>query len=84
MVPADADPFLWYTTVDCSRREVLLAKNLKSGYASLSQPGPSNIMWRCWQDRVPYDDSKYIESLKRDHTELYARVIAFHSASTSA
>jgi transposase len=42
------------------------------------------IMWRCWQDRLPYDDSKYVESLKRDNNELYARVIAFQSAPTSA
>jgi transposase len=42
------------------------------------------IMWRCWQDRVPYDDTKYVESLKRDNNELYARVIAFQSTPTSA
>jgi transposase len=42
------------------------------------------IMWRCWQDRVPYDDSKYVESLKRDNNELYARVIAFQSAPNGA
>jgi hypothetical protein len=35
-------------------------------------------MWRSWQNRVPYDDTKYIESLKSDNNELYARVIAFH------
>ena len=38
------------------------------------------IMWRCWQDRVPYNDMKYLESLKRDNNELYARVIAMQSA----
>jgi hypothetical protein len=42
------------------------------------------IMWRCWQDRVPYDDTKYVESLKRDNNELYARVIASQSAPTGA
>jgi len=41
------------------------------------------IMWRCWQDRVPYDDTKYLSSLKRDNTELYARIITFQSASTT-
>jgi transposase len=38
------------------------------------------IMWRCWQDQVPYDDTKYVESLKRDNNELYARIMAFQSA----
>jgi hypothetical protein len=42
------------------------------------------IMWRCWQDRVPYDDAKYVESLKRDNNQLYARIVAFRSAPTSA
>jgi len=42
------------------------------------------IMWRCWQDRVPYEDSKYVESLKRDNNEPYARVIAFESAPNGA
>ncbi len=42
------------------------------------------IMWRCWQDRVPYDDMKYVESLKRDNNELYKRVIAIQSAPTAA
>lgn len=34
------------------------------------------IMWRCWQDRTPYDDAKYVASLKRSASELYARVSA--------
>lgn len=38
------------------------------------------IMWRCWRDRVPYDDAKYVECLKRDNHELYARILAFQSA----
>jgi transposase len=42
------------------------------------------IMWRCWQDRTPYDDAKYLASLKRDNHELYTRIIAFQSAPTSA
>jgi transposase len=42
------------------------------------------ILWRCWQDRTPYDDAKYVESLKRDNNELYARIIAFQSAHASA
>jgi hypothetical protein len=30
------------------------------------------IMWRCWQNHTLYDDTKYVESLKRDSNELYA------------
>jgi hypothetical protein len=37
------------------------------------------IMWRCWQDRALYNDMKYVESLKRDNNELYARITAFQS-----
>jgi transposase len=33
------------------------------------------IMWRCWQDHMPYNDGKYVESLKRDNHELYSRII---------
>jgi transposase len=40
------------------------------------------IMWRCWQDHLPYDDAKYVECLKRDNNELYVRVMAFQSAPT--
>jgi len=42
------------------------------------------IMWRCWRDRVPYDDTKYVECLKRDNNELYTRIIAFQSAQVGA
>jgi transposase len=38
------------------------------------------IMWRCWQDHSPYDDAKYVQSLKRSGSELYARVVAAQAA----
>jgi transposase len=41
------------------------------------------IMWRCWQNSTPYDDNKYVESLKRDNTELYARVLATQTTTPS-
>ena len=41
-------------------------------------------MWRCWQDRTPYDDAKYLASLKRDNHELHTRILAFQSAPTGA
>jgi transposase len=34
------------------------------------------IMWRCWQDHTPYDDAKYVTSLKRSARDLYARLSA--------
>jgi transposase len=33
------------------------------------------IMWRCWQDHLPYDDAKYVASLKRNASDLYARLV---------
>jgi transposase len=32
------------------------------------------IMWRCWQDHLPYEDAKYVASLKRSARDLYARL----------
>jgi transposase len=34
------------------------------------------IMWRCWQDKTPYDEAKYLASLKRNSPKLYARIMA--------
>jgi len=34
------------------------------------------IMWRCWQDHIPYDDAKYVASLKRSARDLHARLSA--------
>jgi transposase len=34
------------------------------------------IMWRCWENHTPYDEAKYVESLKKRDCELYARVKA--------
>jgi hypothetical protein len=28
------------------------------------------IIFRCWKDRVPYDEAKYLESLKRSKSPL--------------
>jgi hypothetical protein len=32
------------------------------------------ILWRCWQDRQPYDEAKYLQSLKRKASPLAALV----------
>ena len=29
------------------------------------------ILWRCWQDRRPYEEVEYLRSLQRDGVELY-------------
>lgn len=29
------------------------------------------ILWRCWQAKEPYDETKYLRSLQRDGVELY-------------
>jgi len=29
------------------------------------------ILWRCWQSRQPYDETKYLRSLQRDGVQLY-------------
>ena len=29
------------------------------------------IIWRCWQDRTPYDDAKYTQNLKKRGIKMY-------------
>jgi len=38
------------------------------------------ILFRCWQDRVPYDEQRYIEALKRNGSPLWARIQALQDA----
>lgn len=38
------------------------------------------ILFRCWQDRVPYDEDRYIEALKRNGSPLWARIQALQQA----
>jgi transposase len=33
------------------------------------------IAFRCWKDRVPYDDARYVESLRRRGSPLVAAII---------
>jgi len=30
------------------------------------------ILWRCWQDRTPYDEARYLKSLQKRGLEIYA------------
>jgi transposase len=34
------------------------------------------ILWRCWQDRTPYDESRYLDSLRRRGSPLADRLPA--------
>jgi hypothetical protein len=34
------------------------------------------ILWRCWYDRVPYDETRYLRSLTQRHSPLAARLTA--------
>jgi len=38
------------------------------------------ILYRCWQERVPYDEDRYIESLKRHGSPLWGRIQALQNA----
>lgn len=32
------------------------------------------VLWRCWQDRRPYDETTYLRSLQRDGVEIYRQL----------
>jgi transposase len=34
------------------------------------------ILWRCWQDRTPYDETRYLQSLTQRHSPLAAQLSA--------
>lgn len=34
------------------------------------------ILWRCWHDRVPYDEARYLRALNLRHSPLAARLAA--------
>jgi transposase len=34
------------------------------------------ILWRCWQDRTPYDDARYCAALKAQQSPVHARLLA--------
>jgi len=34
------------------------------------------ILWRCWQDRTPYNDARYCAALKDSESPLYALLLA--------
>jgi hypothetical protein len=28
------------------------------------------ILWKCWQTRIPYNEARYLEALRRHHSLL--------------
>jgi len=38
------------------------------------------ILYRCWQERVPYDEDRYLEALKRNGSPLCKRIEALQNA----
>jgi hypothetical protein len=34
------------------------------------------ILWRCWQDRLPYDEARYLQSLIQRKSPLAAQLAA--------
>ena len=48
-------------------------KNGKSTYAAIRVVAFKwvRILWRCWQDRVAYDEVKYLRSLQKRGIKLY-------------
>lgn len=34
------------------------------------------ILWRCWQENVPYDDARYCAALKANQSPVYAQLLA--------
>ena len=40
------------------------------------------ILWRCWQDRTPYDEAKYLAALERRQSPLVKRLVAVNLNAT--
>jgi hypothetical protein len=34
------------------------------------------VLWRCWQDRIPYNEARYIASLHQRKSPLAAHLVA--------
>lgn len=49
-------------------------KNKKSHWAAIRKVAFKwvRILWRCWQDRQPYDEARYLRRLKEHGVALYA------------
>jgi transposase len=61
----------------CAWARLLYEHGLKQGktkWAALRKVAFKwiRILWRCWQDRQPYDETTYLRSLQRDGVALYA------------
>ncbi len=34
------------------------------------------ILWKCWKDRTPYDEARYLETLKKRNSPNYPVLLA--------
>ena len=54
--------------------EVLPSSSLKGGVPERHAPGSCfkwiRVLFRCWVDRKPYDEAKYLEALQKRHSPL--------------
>ena len=64
----------------------LLLERGKGHHAAVRAVGLKwqRIMFRCWQTRTPYDEAKYVESLRHNSPVLYARILAAQQAARTS
>ena len=78
-------PFLRQTFHELAAASIRTTEWARTYYARQRQRGKSHhtavralafkwirILWRCWQDRTPYDDARYVRALTDRHSPLSA------------
>jgi len=83
----NASTFLRQTFVEWAGQTVLYSTWARAYYFRQKQHGKHRqsilralafkwirILWRCWQDHAPYDEARYLESLKRRRSPLAAEI----------
>ena len=78
-------PFLRQTFHELAAASIRTTEWARTYYARQRQRGKSHhtavralafkwirILWRCWQDRTPYDDARYVRALADRHSPLSA------------
>ncbi len=53
------------------QQQRLAGKSHQKAIRALAYKG-GQILWRCWQDRTPYDEEKYLAALRRKNSPLVA------------
>ena len=77
--------FLHQTFLEFAGQSIRWCAWAKCCYAALIRKGKGHwaalrvlavkgqrILWRCWRDRVPYDEAQYVKSLQRRGLAIYA------------